>query len=81
MQAVESEQPTQLVNKYKKVRIWHRRFGHARNPRIIRASKFFTIMGDFNNTYDPTKVYGNLKQFNYVDDEVAKTPENPEKPA
>lgn len=50
---------THLVSKNKKVRVWHRRFGHASNARIIRASKLLTGMGDFNSAYDPTEVYSN----------------------
>ena len=44
------------------VRVWHRRFGHASNARIVRASKLLTGMRNFNNAYDPTEVYSNSEQ-------------------
>lgn len=53
--------PTHLVSKNKKVRIWHQRFAHASNARIIRASRLVTGMGDFNIKYDPTKIYSDSK--------------------
>lgn len=49
--------PTHLVSRIKKVRIWHRRFGHASNAQVIRALKLVTGMGDFGATYDPTEIY------------------------
>ena len=42
MQVIERERPTHLVSKNKKVRVWHRKFGHASNAKIIRASKLLT---------------------------------------
>lgn len=81
MQAVGPGRPTHLVSKHKKVRVWHRRFGHASNARIIRASKLLTDMGDFDNAYDPTEVYSDSEQSNSDDDEAAKMPENLEEPA
>ena len=62
MQVTGRGRPTHLVSKNKKVRVWHRRFGHASNARIIRASKLLTRMGDFNSAYDPTEVYSDSKQ-------------------
>ncbi len=63
MQVTGRGRPTHLVSKNRKIRIWHRRFGHASNARIIRASKLLTGMGNFNNnSYDPTKVYSDSEQ-------------------
>lgn len=62
MQVIGRGHPTHLVSKNKNIRIWHCRFGHASNARIIRASKLLTGMGNFNNnSYDPTEVYSNSK--------------------
>lgn len=52
-----------MVNKNKKVRVWHCRFGHASNAKIIRASNFFTGIRNFNNAYDLIEVYSYLEQF------------------
>lgn len=49
--------PTYLVSRIKKVRIWHRRFGHASNVRVIQASKLLTGMGNFDEEYDPAEIY------------------------
>ena len=49
--------PTHLVSKNKKVRIWHRRLGHASNAQIIRASKLVDGIDIKDNEYDPTKVF------------------------
>lgn len=49
--------PTHLVSKNKKVRIWHRRLGHASNARVIRVSKLVDGINIENNEYDPTKVF------------------------
>ena len=62
MQVTECGRPTHLVSKNKKVRVWHWRFGHASNARIIRASKLLIGMGDFNSAYNPTEVYSNSEQ-------------------
>lgn len=61
--------PTHLVSKNKKVRVWHRSFGHASNARIIRASKLLTGMGSFDNAYDPTEIYSDTEQSESDDDE------------
>lgn len=53
--------PTHLVSRIKKVRIWHKRFGHVSNARIIRASKLLTRMGNFNEEYDPAEIYSDSK--------------------
>ena len=45
---------THVISKHKKVRIWHRRLGHAR---VICAAKLTTGMGNFNEEYDPTEIY------------------------
>ena len=62
MQVTGRGRPTHLVSKNKKVRVWHRRFGHASNAKIIRASKLLTGMGDFNSAYNPTEVYSDSEQ-------------------
>lgn len=63
MQATGRGRPTHLVSKNKKVRVWHQRFGHASNARIVRASKLLTGMENFNNnSYDPTDVYSDSEQ-------------------
>lgn len=62
MQVTGHGRPTHLVSKNKKVRVWHWRFGHASNARIIRASKLLTEMGDFNSAYNPSEVYSDFEQ-------------------
>lgn len=64
MQITGRGQPTYLVSKSRKIRVWHCRFGHASNAKIIKASKLWTGMGNFSKVYDPTKVYSNSKQSN-----------------
>ena len=49
--------PIHLVSQSKKVRIWHRKFGHASNARIISASKLLAGMGEFGTTYDQAEIY------------------------
>lgn len=80
MQGVKPRQPTPIVDKQKKVRVWHSRFGHASNARIIRALKFFTSIEDFDNVCNLTEVYSNSKQFNANDNKDAKTVKNLEEP-
>ena len=46
-----------LVSRSKKVRIWHRKFRHASNARIVRASKLLAGIGEFGTTYDPAEIY------------------------
>lgn len=54
--------PTHLISKNKRVRIWHRRLGHASNARVIRALRLLTGMGDFNTEYDPAEVYSDSEE-------------------
>ncbi len=49
--------PTHLVSKNKKVRIWHRRPGHASNARVIRVSKLVDGIEIEDKEYDPTEVF------------------------
>lgn len=49
------DRPTPLVSKNKKVQIWHRRLGHARNARVIEASILVDGIEIEGNEYDPTK--------------------------
>ena len=58
---------THLVSRSKKVRVWHRRFGHASNARIIYALKLLTRMGDFSANYDPAEIYSNFEAFKSED--------------
>lgn len=81
MQAVGPGQPTHLVNKHKKVRVWHCRFGHASNAKIIKTLKVFNGIREFDNAYNPINVYSNSELSNSDNDEAVKTPENLEKPA
>lgn len=53
---------THIVSTNKRVRVWHRRMGHASNARIIQASKLLTEMGNFNAKYNPAKIYSDSKQ-------------------
>ena len=52
---------THLVSHNKKVRVWHRRFGHASNARIICASKLLIEIGDFSANYDLAEIYSNFE--------------------
>ncbi len=53
--------PMYLVSRVKKVCIWHRRFGHVSNTRVIWVSKLLTEMGDFSENYDPVEIYSDFK--------------------
>lgn len=53
--------PTHLVSRIKKICIWHRRFGHASNARVIWALKLLTGIGDFSENYDPAEIYSNFE--------------------
>ena len=64
MQATGCGRSTHLVTKHKKIKIWHQRFRHASNTRTVRALKPLTGMRNFNNAYNPIKIYSNLKQSN-----------------
>lgn len=50
-----------LINKNKKVKIWYCRFKYDNNAKIIKVSKFWIIMGDFNKAYGSIKIYNNFK--------------------
>lgn len=71
MQVTGRGRPTHLVSKNKRVRVWHRRFVHASNARIIRAPKLLTGMGDFNKEYDPTEIYSDSEQPSSDNDDAA----------
>lgn len=62
MQVAGRGSPTHLVSKNKRVSVLHRRFAHASNARIIRASKLLTGMGDFIKEYDPTEIYSDSER-------------------
>lgn len=91
MQVIGRGRPTHLISKNKKVRVWHCRFAHASNARIVRASKLLDGMGDFNNEYNPIEIYSdselsdnNVSSFNQPiprsnDDDNSNKPE-PERP-
>lgn len=64
--------PTHLVSKNKKVRIWHRRLGHASNARVIRASKLVDGIDIKDNEYDPTEVF--IDSDTEDDDDTSGTP-------
>ena len=51
-----------LVSKNKRVRMWHRRFEHASNAKIIRALKLLTGIESFDNTYDLIEIYNDSEQ-------------------
>ena len=55
--ATGKSRPTHLVSKNKKVRIWHRRLGHASNARVIRTSKLVDGIEIEDKEYDPTEVF------------------------
>ena len=55
--ATRKSKPTHLVSKNKKVRIWHRRLGHASNAWVIRASKLVDGIEIKDKEYDPTEVF------------------------
>lgn len=70
MQVTHSKRLTHLVNKNKRVRVCHRRFAHASNAKIIRASKLLTDMGDFNKEYDSIMIYSNSEHFSSNNNEA-----------
>lgn len=55
--AIGRGRPTHLVSKNKKIRIWHRRLGHASNARVVRTSKLVDGIDLDGNKYDPTEVF------------------------
>lgn len=44
MQIIRLDYLTYLVSKNKKVRVWHKKFRHGNNAKIIKALKMFTKM-------------------------------------
>ena len=50
--------PTHLVNKNKRIRLWHRRLAHVSNAQVVRASKLVESI-DLGpaKEYDPTEVF------------------------
>lgn len=48
---------THLVSRIKKVCIWHRRFEHPSNVKVIWVLKLLTEMGDFGKNYEVTEIY------------------------
>lgn len=80
MQAIRLGCLTHLVSKNKKVGVWHCKFGHASNTKIIRISKLLMDIKNFNNIYDLIKVYNNLEQSGLDDNnDHIKNPEKPVK--
>ena len=56
------EDPTHLVSRSKKVRVWHRTiWSREQCNRIIRASKLVTGTGYFGSTYNPAEIYSGSK--------------------
>ena len=56
-------QSTNLVSRNKRVKIWHRRFGHISNAWVVRPSRLLTKIENLSNTnYDPTEFYNNSKE-------------------
>lgn len=53
--------PTHLISRNKRVWVWYQRIKHASNAKIIRVSKLFIEIGDFNAKYNSKKVYSNFK--------------------
>ena len=62
MQITKYSQPTHLISKNNKIKVWHYRFRHASNIKIIRLSSFLISIGNFDKAYNLTKVYSNSKQ-------------------
>lgn len=58
------ERLTHLVSHIKKIYIWHRRFEHTSNARIIYLSKLLNGIGDLSKEYDPIEIYSNSKVSN-----------------
>lgn len=52
------------MSKNRKVKVWHCRFGHASNVRIITTFKLLTAINNLNKAYDPTEIYSNFEQSN-----------------
>lgn len=75
LMATGKRRPTHLISRSKKVRVWHRRFGHASNARVIRASKLVTGMGELSTTYDPAKIYSDSEASEPEDIDLESRPE------
>ena len=57
------EQVTYFVSRNKRVKFWHRRFGHISNVWVVRALRLLIGMGNLSNMkYNPTDVYSNSKE-------------------
>ena len=54
MQVIGHKQSIYLISKNKKVRVWHYKFVYISNAKIIKTSKLFTGMRDFNKKYNST---------------------------
>lgn len=72
---------THLVSKNKRVRIWHRRFGHASNARVIRASRLLIGMGNFDVEYDSAEVYSDSEESEPEDERLLSPLTSPPSPS
>lgn len=61
--------PTYLVSKNRKIRIWHRRQGHASNARVIRASTLVDDIDLQKAKYDPSEVFVESEKSEHNTDE------------
>lgn len=50
---------TNLISKIKRIKVWHKKFRHTNNAKIIKISKLLIKIMSFKNTYDFITIYGN----------------------
>lgn len=55
--AIGRGRPTHFISKNKKIRIWHRRFGHVSNARVVKTSKLVDGIDLDRNKYNFTEVF------------------------
>lgn len=58
---IRQKKPINLVSYNKKIQIWHKKFKHRSNARIIRALKILIIINKFDTIYNLAKIYNNFK--------------------
>ena len=56
------DRPTHLVSKNRKIRIWHRRLGHASNSKVIRASTLVDGINPQQANYNLFEVFLDLDE-------------------
>lgn len=67
---------THLVSKNRRIRIWHRRLGHASNARVIRAAALVNGIDLYGAKYDPSEVFVDSEESEHDTSEEDNTAED-----